>query len=788
MPHSFIIERVAVLGAGVMGAQIAAHCVNAGFPTLLFDLASEAGSSNAIVEKAIRQLATLKPMPLATADTASLIQIKNYDEHLEELSACCLVIEAIAERLDWKEALYKKISPYLASDAILVTNTSGLSIEVLAQSLPKEQRARFCGVHFFNPPRYMHLIELIPSLSTPTSLLDDLETWLTRFLGKGIIRAKDTPNFIANRVGVFSLLATIHHAARYGIAPDVVDALTGPLIGRPKSATFRTLDVVGLDTMAHVIKTMQEQLISDPWHAHFKLPHWLEELIKAGHLGQKVGQGIYRKQGKAIEVYNAEQKTYVSINGVVSEAVQAIMTIKDPQEKMQRLFTSEDTQAQFLTACLTDLFHYAAFHLEIIAHSTRDVDLALRFGFGWQQGPFETWQDMGLSFVLKHLEQYQKNSQLLAKAPFPQWLYSIDAFYTAAGSFSPLSHQYIRAYTLPVYKRQFFPPRGLGEKSISKDIWYENDAICLWRLTSDVAVISFKSKANSISQAVIDGCHEALDKVHRQCQGIIIYQDDANCFSAGANLQQVAELIRTHQLVTLENMIKQFQQLMMRIKYSPIPIVAALRGKALGGGCELMMHCCRTVAAFESYPGLVETGVGLIPAGGGTKEMALRASQWSTHGDLMTYIQPFFEQLAMARVASSAKEALNQGYLQKTDTIIMHREEVLYTALATVRYLQESNYHPPLSTPIKIAGREGKAMLEAGLINWLEGGFISKNDYLLATELAHVLCGGDAYEGQLVDEKWLLSLERMAFMKRAEHPSTELRIMHLLETGKPLRN
>ena len=782
------IKRVAVLGAGVMGAQIAAHCINAGIETLLFDLAAKEGDANLIVHKAIANLGKLKPSPLGTAKTASLLIACNYEHNLQELSSCNLIIEAISERLDWKEALYARISPYLKKESILVSNTSGLSINALSNVLPESLRANFCGVHFFNPPRYMHLAELIPSKVTSPQLVDKLETWLTSYLGKGVVRAKDTPNFIANRVGVFSLLTILHHAMAMNIGLDEVDALTGPLLGRPKSATFRTMDVVGLDTMQHVVDTMQQQLSNDPWHAYYQLPEWLLTLIKNGQLGQKSGAGIYRKNGKVIEVYDIDTASYRPSKSELSDAIKTIMKVKDPKDRMHQLMKSSDKQAQFLAACYRDLFHYCAYHLNEIADTVRDVDLAIRWGFGWAIGPFETWQLAGFDEMTTEINQAIDAKQSLSSTPLPKWLAGIKTFYTTDGAYSPLSNTYKANSQLPVYKRQYFPDAVLNQPIRSERIMYENEGVRLSHLQDDIAILEFKSKANTIGQPVLDGVEAALNEAEKQCQGLIIYQKDALNFSSGADLRAVSALIKDGKMQAVDGMIKQFQQLALRLKYSAIPTVAALRGRALGGGCEFMMQCGTTVSAFEAYPGLPELGVGLIPAGGGCKELAMRAAKEAQDADVMPIIQRYFQHVAMGQVASSALEAMEMGYLQTSDTIVMHVDEVLFVAVAKIKSWQASNYLPPIPKHFKVAGIEGQAKLQSGLVNWLEGGFISQYDYLLACELAKVLCGGNLNQGSLVDEAWMLKLEREAFVALASNPLTQARISHLLETGKPLRN
>lgn len=788
MNGPFFIKKVAVLGAGVMGAQIAAHCVNAGIETLLFDLQSRDGHANALIEKAIIHLGKLKPTPLATTQTAALLQARNYEQDLADLSSCDLIIEAIAERLDWKEDLYKRISPYLTERSILVSNTSGLSINALCSVLPEAHRKNFCGVHFFNPPRYMHLAELIPAKTTDQDLVNHLEAWLTNYLGKGVVRAKDTPNFIANRIGVFSLLTTLHHALAMDIGLDEVDALTGFLLGRPKSATCRTMDVVGLDTMQHVVHTMQQQLPHDPWHHSFQLPEWLINLIHNGHLGQKSGQGIYRKQGRNIEVYDIKSANYRLAQSTVSDELKTIMHHSDPVIRMQNLIASNNRQAQFIAACFRDLFHYCAYHLETIADNVREVDLAIRWGFGWKQGPFETWQLADLTKMTQYINQAIQEKMSLSSAPLPGWLFEINAFYTEKGAYSPQQNAYQPRSHLPVYQRQFFPDPVIKELIHPKPVLYENEGVCLWHLQDDVAVVSFKSKANTVGLPVLDGLEEALATAEKKCRGLIIYQHDATNFSSGADLHAVLKLIHNNKMQELEAMVAQFQRMGLRLKYSAIPTVVALRGRALGGGCELMMHCDAVVSAFESYPGLVEVGVGVIPAGGGCKEMAMRAAHLTQKGDLMTLMQSYYQQIATAQVASSAADAMQMGYLRSTDHWVMHADEVLYVALAQVNFMLAANYLPPLPKRFPVAGIEGKARLQANLVNWLEGGFISQHDYFIATELAMVLCGGNLNQGTLVDENWMLKLEREAFMTLAATPLTQARISHLLETGSPLRN
>ncbi|MFN5233775.1 MAG: 3-hydroxyacyl-CoA dehydrogenase family protein, partial [Burkholderiaceae bacterium] len=455
---NFIVKKVAVLGAGVMGAQIAAHCINARVPVILFDLAGKEGQPrNALATQAIEHLKKLSPAPLADAVQAELIETANFDDHLDKLLQADLIIEAIAERMDWKHQLYAKIGAHIAPHAIFATNTSGLSITELASALPAELRSRFCGVHFFNPPRYMHLVELIPTAATQGTILDQLETFLTSTLGKGVVRAIDTPNFIANRVGVFGMLATMHEAEKYGLSYELVDDLTGAKLGRAKSGTFRTADVVGLDTLGHVIRTMTDKLPEDPFHSLYQPPAALAKLIADGQLGQKTGAGIFKKAGKDILRYDATSNTYVPSGAKADELIVRILKEKDPAKRMKALHDSTHPQAPFLWAIFRDSFHYIAVHLDSIADNARDVDFALRWGFGWQQGPFELWQSAGWQQVAQWVKEDIDAGHALSSAPLPDWVFDgRDGVHSAAGSWSAVRKAYMPRADLPVYARQLF--------------------------------------------------------------------------------------------------------------------------------------------------------------------------------------------------------------------------------------------------------------------------------------------------------------------------------------------
>ena len=804
----FQVKKVAVLGAGVMGAQIAAHLVNVKVPVVLFDLPAKEGPKNGIVTKAVEGLKKLKPSPLGVADDAALIGQANYEEHLEQLRDCDLIIEAIAERMDWKLDLYKKIAPFVAPHAIVASNTSGLSITKLSEALPESIKPRFCGIHFFNPPRYMVLVELINTPTTSPEVLDQLEAFVTSGLGKGVVRAHDTPNFVANRVGIAGMLATMKEVENFGLSFDVVDDLTGKKLGRASSGTFRTADVVGLDTMAHVIKTLQDNLDenSDPFYASFGTPAVLKKLLELGNLGQKAKAGFYKKVGRDVLRFDLESEEYVP-GGQKADEVYGRMLKKPAAERLRLLRNAEGAQGQFLWAILRNSFHYAAVHLGTIADNARDVDQAMRWGFGMKQGPFELWQEAGWLDVAKMIQEDIDAGKALSKAPLPEWVFKgpvaeAGGVHTAQGSWSASGQKFIARRALPVYERQHFPEKLLGETSLpdfttAGTTLHEDDSIRVWTLEgadrapgTGVVIASIKTKMHAISPDVAEGLTLAVDLAEKDYEGMVIWSGDEP-FSAGADLQAMLPAFMVAGVSAIEGAEAELQNTMLRIRYANVPVVAAVRGLALGGGCELAVHSARRGVHMESYIGLVEVGVGLVPGAGGLTYIARRAAEnaaTSTGKDILPFLTEGFTAAAMAKVGTSALESRKLGYVLESDVIVPHKDELLYVAINEAKSLAKGGWRAPAKRLFPVAGRSGIATIKGSLVNMRDGGFISQHDFHIAGLIAEVVCGGDVDAGTLVSEEYLMTLERKAFCALIEHPKTQERILGMLSTGKPVRN
>jgi 3-hydroxyacyl-CoA dehydrogenase len=802
----FNVRKVAVLGAGVMGAQIAAHLVNIKVPVVLFDLPAKEGPKNGIVSRAVEALKKQKPAPLGVAEDAVLIQQCNYEEHMDVLLGCDLIIEAIAERMDWKLDLYKKIAPFVAPHAIVASNTSGLSITKLSETLPEEIKPRFCGIHFFNPPRYMALVELINTPTTLPEALDNLETFVTRNLGKGVVRAKDSPNFIANRVGIAGMLATMVEVQKFGLTYDVVDDLTGKKLGRASSGTFRTADVVGLDTMGHVIKTLQDTLSleTDPFYGSFATPEVLKTLLEMGNLGQKAKAGFFKKVGRDILRFDLATKDYVP-GGEKADEVYARMLKKPAAERLKLLRNAEGAQGQFLWAILRNSFHYAAIHLAAIADNARDVDFCMRWGFGMSQGPFELWQEAGWLEVANMVKEDIDAGKALCNAPLPDWVFKgpvaeAGGVHTPQGSWNPTTGQFVPVRELPVYQRQHFPESVLGAKAADAktagSTVHEDEHIRLWTLgapgtaDADVLIASIKTKMHAIGPGVVEGLRQAQELAERDYQGLVIWSPD-DVFSAGADLQAMLPAFMMGGVKAIEGAEAEMQEAMLKLRYSNVPVVSAVRGLALGGGCELAVYSSKRVVAVESYIGLVEVGVGLVPGAGGLTYIARRAAEnavASTGKDLLPFLTEGFTAAAMAKVGTSALESRKLGYVLDSDVVVAHKDELLFIAINEARAMSASGYRAPHKRQFQVAGRSGVATIKGSLVNMRDGGFISEHDFHIASLIAEVVCGGDVDAGTLVNEEYLMTLERKAFGSLLNNPKTQERIMGMMSTGKPVRN
>jgi len=802
--------KIAVLGSGTMGGQIAAHFANLGFDTLMFDTSEEA------LSKSLAMMKKLKPTPFASPSVSASIKTATYD-NLDALSSCDFIIESIVENLDIKKQLFKKISPHVNDNAVLVTNTSGLSIQQIAETSPESLRSRIFGVHFFNPPRYMPLVELIRTSYSDESLLNKAEGFITSALGKEVVYAKDSPAFVANRIGVFSFMAVLKHAENFNLPADTVDALTGKRIGRPVSATFRTLDVVGLDVMANVVKNIYENAKDDPWIELFKIPDWIEALIEKGSLGSKTRKGIYEKIGKDIRVFDPNDGEYRLSDKTISSKVKEIL--KDCgsiENALLELSKSDDPQAQFLWSVHRDVFHYTAFHLEHIAETARCVDLALKSGFAWQKGIFEQVQITGWSQVRELLNKDLKEGKTLSSQALPAWVMDQPFVYSDEGAFDPNKSQFIPRSSHPVYERHLNKALLNGEKQNQFDILIDGESTKLIDIGNGIASVSFKTKMNVLSSSVLTELPECLDYLENNGFHALVFRQEQEHFCAGANLYEVIsavklgllekdpgiaskakkkafevmhpELPKLGKLYSIKKTVRMLQDLLMRLKHGKILTIAAVDGLALGGGCELLLHCNKVVASMNSYIGLVEVGIGALPAGCGSKEMALRAYLNKESDDIFPLLSKHFEQIAMAKVSASALEAREMGYLTSEDVIIANPNELLYVAKHQALAMLESGFRPPLDDTFKVVGKAGHANIMAQVANLFEGHFMSEHDKYCISSLAKVMTGSLVEENTVVNSKMILDLERKYFVELLGTQKTQDRIEYMLRNSKPLRN
>ena len=782
-------RTVAVLGAGVMGCQIAAHLANAGLTVHLLELPSKSGHKNDLVKSAFKKALKQSPPIFYSAKTAKQIILGNYEEHFDRLKQVDWVIEAVVENLAIKQQLLTRVEKTVNQETVISTNTSGLSINAIAQGLSQSFRRRFLGTHFFNPPRYQKLLELIPKNDTEPEILERMQWFGRMYLGKGIVIAKDTPNFLANRIGVFASMLGIKGFTEEGYTIEEIDTLTGTLVGRPKSGTFRTIDLVGLDTFKYVTQHLYSAIAGDEQQKMFQVPELMAKLVETGTLGVKTGQGFYKKVKGEILSLNPKTLDYEPPKPLKLGNVESLKKIPDLKERLQKLYRHRGRGGEFFRESILKTLAYSANHIPEIADSPMTVDQAMRWGFGWELGPFEIWDALGFEMVCADM--------IKVGFTLPDWIKTmketgVNQFYEHQHSVYLPDKGYI-SVNVPDDEVHLAPI-----KAVPKNTLWHNSEAALLDLGDGVALYEFRSKANTLSFKVIDGLIDALDWLeNHDYQGMVIGNEGLN-FCVGINLAEVGKIAQWEQINPFNNdhkaiakLIVKFQSLMQRIYYFPKPIVAGIQGRVLGGGCELAMACPQIVADAETYMGLVELGVGLIPSGGGLMHMARWAANCAvtnSPADILPFLKQVFTTIGMGKVANSAYEAQELGFLPPTTKVVMNGDRRLYVAKQEVLCLAHCGYSPPPYHPITVLGQPARSALEHMAYIMEQGQYISEYDRMLANRLAYVLTGGDLTSATEVDEEYLLKLERENFIPLIDEPKTKERILHMLKTKKPLRN
>jgi len=802
------IQKTVVLGAGTMGARIAAHFANAGLPCLLLDIVPKgAGNSpserNKLVLAGIEAAKKSKPAAFFTPALAAKISVGNFEDDLARITDADWIIEVVAENLEIKRRLLARVAQFRKPGSIVTTNTSGLPVHLIAEGLPEEFQQHWAGTHFFNPPRYMKLVEVIPGPKTSPEVLNTLADFCDRRLGKGVVIAKDTPNFIANRIGTFSMLNALRLMSTLGMSVEEVDACTGPAVGWPKSATFRTADIVGLDVLTHVVKNLYETAPHDESREAYKIPAFVEEMAKRNWLGDKTGQGFYKKvKGgageKEILTLDVNTMEYRARQKARFASIEAGKTIEDTRERLRGLLTplfegqKTDKAQQFIWGGLSEMCLYAGRRMPEISDHVADVDRAMRWGFAWELGPFEIVDAIGLGTFA---EQIKKESRSLPPIFERALVAGRNAFYESQKGESSV----FSVATGGVEQVQ--EPAGILILQNLKEAGREverNTGASLIDLGDGVVCCEFHSKMNAIGADLIAMIHKGLKRLETDFDAMVIANQATN-FSVGANLMLVLVGAQEQEWDELHMAVKQFQNVNLAIKYAPKPVVAAPQGMALGGGCEISLHAAKIHSAAEAYIGLVETGVGLIPGGGGTKEMLIRANENAASGDdldLFHTLRPVFENIAMAKVGTSAEECKDLGYLRRGDSYSMNRDRLVADAKQTALALARSGWKPAASswqegaqnTQIKALGEGFLAAAKMAIHLMVRGGYASDYDAHVARKLANILAGGPLSAPQMVSEQYVLDLEREAFVSLCGEKKTQERIAFTLKTGKPLRN
>lgn len=794
------IRKAAVIGSGIMGSGIAAQLANAGIPCLLLDIVpkdlTEAETAkgytmdhpavrNRLATAAIAHLSKIKPAPLYDESFAQRISPGNLEDHLALISEVDWVIEVVVENLDVKKQLLSAVEQHWKPGIVVSSNTSGISINAMVEGRSEEFRKHFLGTHFFNPPRYMKLIEVIPGIETDPSLVKELSLFCERKLGKTMVLAKDTPNFIANRIGTFGLLVTLREMAEKGYTVEEVDAVTGPAMGRPKSATFRTLDLVGLDTFVHVADNVFANVDDEAEKKVFEAPEVLKEMVSRRWLGEKTGQGYYKKikseNGSEILALDLSTMEYRSQKKAASASLEAAKLAKGAKAKTKAMISGQDRYSQLAWDVLKQVLVYSAEKLGEIADDIREIDEAMKWGFNWELGPFETWDAIGL---VKSVDKMEAEGLKV-----PTWVKE----WIAQGntSFYKKEDGVLFQVMRGEYRRVEIPQEviSLSDLKAQNKVVKSNSGASLIDLGDGVACLEFHSPNNAIGNDILTMISQSVEEVRNNFEGLVIANQGRN-FCVGANLMMLLMEAQDEEWDEVDDIIRLFQNTMYGLKRFEKPVVAAPHRMTLGGGVEACMPADQVIAAAETYYGLVEVGVGVIPAGGGCKELALRASQQASVGDadLQPYINHIFQTVGTATVSSSGHDAKRLGLLKPTDRIVIHPDHTIFEAKQAVLRMAAGGYEPIPETKIRVVGSEGKAVLQLGAIGMRESGYISDHDLLIAKKLAHVLAGGDVPAGTYVTEQYMLDLEREAFLSLCGEPKTRQRMQHMLTKGKPLRN
>jgi 3-hydroxyacyl-CoA dehydrogenase len=788
------IKKIAVLGSGVMGSRIACHFSGIGVQVLLLDIVpkdtaadAKPAAKNKIVNDALTAAIKSSPSPVYHKDVIKRITTGNFDDNMIDIASCDWIIEVVIERLDIKQKIYEQVEKYRKPGTLITSNTSGIPINMLSQGRSEDFKKNFCGTHFFNPPRYLRLLEIIPTKDTDTAVVEFLMHYGDLYLGKTTVLAKDTPAFIANRIGVFGIMAIFNSMQKLGLGIDEIDALTGPIIGRPKSATFRTADVVGIDTLVKVAKGVAENCPNDEAKNIFTIPEWLDKMVANNWLGDKTGQGFFKKTKgaggeKEILTLNLQTMEYAPRIKTKFASVETAKPIDDLKTRLKALVAGQDKAGEFYRHFHYALFSYISHRIPEISDEIYRVDDAMMAGFGWEIGAFESWDTLGIA---KNVEAMKAAGYTIAP-----WVEEM----LAAGnkSFYKVENGKRRYYDVAskTYKTTPGGDAFIILNNYKEKIVWKNSNAALYDIGDDVVALQWNTKMNSIGSEVLEAMNKSIGIAEEKFKGLVIANDGAN-FSAGANVGMIFMFAIEQEYDELDMAIRMFQSSMMRVRYSTIPVVIAPHGLTLGGGCEMNLHADKICAAAETYIGLVELGVGLIPGGGGTKEFVLRASD-EMHEDepeTITLKSRFFN-IATAKVATSGFEAYDFGILRKGhDEVVVNQGRRIAEAKRSVIELYESGYTMPTQrTDIKVLGRSALGALLAGINGMWRGNYATDHDALVARKLAYVMCGGDLSEQSLVSEQYLLDLEREAFLSLCGERKTLERIQSVLKSGKPLRN